>query len=160
MQRIPNLDNKNNTESASRTKIIIDNPKTNNSVWKIPIPSVLLPVFKQYQSISDFYVLTGSVLWLEPKGYYRKYKRIMRKCGLEHFNYHALRHTFATRCIENRFDVKSLSEILGHANVSTTLQRYVHPLVSLKCQHMDWLGNSELCGQNSGHKSRKTPGFL
>ena len=126
MQRIPNLDNKNNTESASRTKIIIDNPKTNNSVRKIPIPSVLLPVFKQYQSISDFYVLTGSVLWLEPKGYYRKYKRIMRKCGLEHFNYHALRHTFATVASSQGAPLFDIGKALGHSTPATTGKIYTH----------------------------------
>ena len=77
----------------------------------------------------------------------------MKKCGLEHFNYHALRHTFATRCVENNFDIKSLSEILGHANVSTTLQKYVHPSISLKRQHMDRLENISICGQNCGHIS-------
>ncbi len=75
----------------------------------------------------------------------------MEKCGLGHFNYHALRHTFATRCVENDFDIKSLSEILGHANVSTTLQRYVHPSETLKRQHMDKLSAIAVCGQNSGH---------
>ena len=100
--------------------------------------------------------MTGNNSYLEPKGYYRKYKRIIKKCGLDHFNYHALRHTFATRCVENNFDIKSLSEILGHANVSTTLQRYVHPSVNLKRQHMDRLGTIAVYGQNSGPTDSET----
>lgn len=54
-------------------------------------------------------------------------------------NFHALRHTFATRCIELGFDVKSLSEILGHATVNITLNRYVHPSMELKQQNMQKL---------------------
>lgn len=150
IQRIPNLEFEMNSNINNKTKIIIDNPKTNNSIRKIPIPSVWLPFIRQNQKKEECYVLTGRTVYLEPKSYYRKYKKIMKKCGLEHFNYHALRHTFATRCIENEFDVKSLSEILGHANVSTTLQRYVHPSVNLKRQHMNRLGDIAVYGQNSG----------
>jgi len=46
--------------------------------------------------------------------------------------FHALRHTFATRCVELGFDAKSLSEILGHSNVITTLKFYVHPTLQQK----------------------------
>lgn len=152
IQRIPNPDAADNA-FAAKTKIIINDPKTNSSVRNIPIPAVFLPLFCQYRKNADFYVLTGNDSYLEPKGYYRKYKQIMKKCGLGQFNYHALRHTFATRCIENDFDVKSLSEILGHANVSTTLQRYVHPSLRLKRQHMDRLGTTAVCGQNSGQRN-------
>lgn len=71
------------------------------------------------------------------------YKEAKRKrsqqCGLVPVNFHALRHTFATRCIELGFDVKSLSEILGHATVNITLNRYVHPSMELKQQNMQKL---------------------
>lgn len=150
IQRIPNIAFENHSNSAGKTKIIIEEPKTNCSVRKIPIPSVLLPAFVQCKKPKECYVLTGNHSYLEPKEYYRKYKHILKKCGLEHFNYHALRHTFATRCIEYDFDLKSLSEILGHSNVSTTLQRYVHPSVNLKRKHMDRLGNAAICGQTFG----------
>ena len=55
---------------------------------------------------------------------------------MKHYGFHALRHTFATRCIENGFDAKSLSELLGHSNVKITLERYVHPSLDLKREHM------------------------
>lgn len=60
-------------------------------------------------------------------------------CGIETANFHALRHTFATRCIELGFDVKSLSEILGHASVNITMNRYVHPTYELKKENMQKL---------------------
>ena len=153
IQRITVFHPETTPEIQAKTKIIIDTPKTNSSARKIPIPSFMLPAFKNHQTNLDFYVLTGSCSYLEPREYYRKYKKVMKKCGLEHFNYHALRHTFATRCVENDFDMKSLSEILGHTSVSTTLQRYVHPSISLKRQHMNRLENIAVYGQNSGHKT-------
>ena len=76
---------------------------------------------------------------MEPRAYQYQYKKIMRELGLEQCNYHVLRHTFATRCIEAGFDVKSLSEILGHASVSITLNRYAHPTMRMKLQNMEKL---------------------
>lgn len=54
-------------------------------------------------------------------------------------NYHVLRHTFATRCIEAGVDVKSLSEILGHANVGVTLNTYVHSSIEMKRTQLEKL---------------------
>ncbi len=68
-----------------------------------------------------------------------RFKAILERCGIRNAHFHTLRHTFATRCIEVGFDVKSLSEILGHANVSITLNRYVHPSMELKQKNMDKL---------------------
>lgn len=131
-------------EAAHKTKIVIGKPKTECSNRNIPIPEFLLSYLKTYQRSRQSYVLTGADSYLEPRNYYLKYKKIMRECGLEKYNYHALRHTFATRCIENGFDVKCLSEILGHSDVSTTLRRYVHPSMELKRQQMDRLKNTNI----------------
>ena len=60
-------------------------------------------------------------------------------CGIEDANFHSLRHTFATRCIETGVDVKCLSEILGHASVNITLNRYVHPSMELKAKNLNRL---------------------
>ncbi|MFR3411643.1 MAG: tyrosine-type recombinase/integrase [Coprococcus sp.] len=59
-------------------------------------------------------------------------KKVLKSAGIADANFHALRHTFATRCIELGFDVKSLSEILGHATVNITMNRYVHPTYEMK----------------------------
>lgn len=150
VQRIPNLEFGTSPSFRAKTKLMIDVPKTDSSLRQIPVPSFLLPIFKRHQTESGFYILTAGPVCPEPRAYYRKYKKLLEKCGLERFNYHALRHTFATRCVENDFDVKSLSEILGHANISTTLQRYVHPSLGLKRRHMDRLETIAVCGQKSG----------
>ena len=68
-----------------------------------------------------------------------RFKTVTGICGISNINFHALRHTFATRCVELGFDIKSLSEILGHASVNITLNRYVHPSMELKQENMNRL---------------------
>ena len=85
----------------------------------------------------EAYILTGrSDKFVEPRSMENLFKRCLKECRMEEINYHALRHTFATRCIEAGFDVKSLSEILGHANVNITLNRYVHSSMEQKRVNM------------------------
>jgi len=120
-------------QRAKTTKMILDTPKTLSSARDIPISSYLFPILQglKKHSYSPF-VLSETNSFLNPRTYDYRYHRLLHECGLEAINYHALRHTFATRCIEAGVDVKSLSEILGHANVSTTLNTYVHSSMDLK----------------------------
>lgn len=74
-----------------------------------------------------------------------RFKRIPKKCDIEDANFHAIRHTFATRCVELGFDIKSLSEILRHASVTITMNKYVHPSMELKAENMNKF--SELFGE-------------
>ena len=69
------------------------------------------------------------------------FKRAIEKSSIAPANFHSLRHTFATRCVELGFDVKSLSEILGHASVNITMNRYVHPSMELKKKNMQLLSS-------------------
>lgn len=71
----------------------------------------------------------------------KHFNKVLKECNIAHKNFHVLRHTFATRCIELGFDVKSLSEILGHANTTITMNRYVHPSMDLKRENMQRLSN-------------------
>lgn len=75
----------------------------------------------------DSYVLTGTSKYIEPRLYRNHYKKFLEKYKIEPINFHGLRHTFATRCIENGADYKVVSELLGHSSVNTTLNLYVHP---------------------------------
>ena len=144
MQRLHNLDD----DSKRKTSIEIDEPKSQSSIRKIPIPDELLTYLKNAY-VADAYVLSGSKnKFVEPRTMENRFKSVLKKCGVEKINFHALRHTFATRCVELGFDVKSLSEILGHANVNITLNRYVHPSMKLKHANMNKL-NSFICSQNS-----------
>ena len=111
------------------TKVLYDRPKTKKSIRKIPMAKVLYEKLKEISKNYDneAFVLTGSTKrYYEPLGYRYIYRKIMKKCDIEYKRYHQLRHTFATRCIKVGMDVKSLSEVLGHANVSITLNIYVH----------------------------------
>lgn len=141
--------------NTSKTKIVIEQPKTECSNRLIPLPEFLMNYLGHYRKSEHCYVVTGTQRFIEPRNYYRKYKQIMQTCALDSFNFHALRHTFATRCIESGFDVKALSEILGHADVAITMQRYAHPSMTLKRYYMEKLEVVTFHGQKNGQGSQK-----
>lgn len=127
-------------DTSKRTKIIVDSPKSVCSIRIIPIPQDMLYILKRHQQDDDVFLLTGKRdKYMEPRSLENKFKELLKKCEIENVNFHALRHTFATRCVELGFDIKCLSEILGHASVNITLNRYVHPSMKLKQANMDKL---------------------
>lgn len=136
------------SDSQEKTKIMIGQPKTESSNRLIPLSSFLTELLIKHQKSDETYLITGNKSYLEPRVCLDKYKHILNQAGLHSFTFHSLRHTFATRCVESGFDIKSLSEILGHANINTTLQRYVHPSIETKKQQMDRLEEISVWGQN------------
>lgn len=152
MMRIQETDREQIEKGQPKTKLLIDSPKSACSVRTIPLPSFLNEYLRLRRKDDSCYILTGTKDYLEPRNYYRKYQKIMDECGLGGYNYHALRHTFATRCVEKGFDVKSLSEILGHADVAITLRRYVHPTMEMKRAQMERLEGNCIYGQKNGHR--------
>lgn len=110
-----------------KTKIIISNPKSTASFRGIAIPDFLMEYFKIFRNKADFFILSGADKPVEPRTMQYRYKKILQSAEIENHNYHKLRHTFATNCIEKGFDVKTLSVILGHSTINITLNRYVHP---------------------------------
>ena len=132
MQRVQNY-----TETGNKTKVIITEPKSDCSVRDIPIPDFMVPVLRKFQASDTTFVLTGCAeKYVEPRSMENFFARCVTQCGIAPANYHALRHSFATRCVEAGFDIKSLSEILGHSNVSITLDRYVHSSFEQKRKNM------------------------
>jgi len=115
------------------TALIIDSPKTKSSFRDIPISSSLRPYLLLFekQKTSE-YVVSDDEGYLSPRTFDYRYHRLLNECGIESLNYHALRHTFATRCIEVGVDIKTLSELLGHSSVTITLNTYVHSSIELK----------------------------
>ena len=101
---------------GKRTKIIVTAPKSGTSMRVIP--------------------MTGSRRFIEPRTVQYRLRRYLRECGIEDAHFHTLRHTFATRCVEVGFELKSLSEILGHSSTAITLNRYVHSSIELKRDNM------------------------
>ena len=82
----------------------------------------------------DNYLLTNTNTPMEPRTLQYRYRKLLERCGTRYRNFHAMRHTYATRCMESGVDIKSLSELLGHADIRTTLQTYVHSSLAHKKQ--------------------------
>ena len=117
------------SKEENKTIVIIDTPKSITSVRTIPINSKLYNILKQIRGKSkktDFVLTGSSEHYVEPRNYQYHFKEILKRSKVKKYKFHTLRHTFATNCIEAGMDIKSLSEILGHADVSITLNIYVH----------------------------------
>ena len=128
------------SKEENKTIVIIDTPKSMTSIRTIPINSKLYNILKQVKrkcTKNDF-VLTGlSDHYVEPRNYQYNFKEILKKSKIKRYKFHTLRHTFATNCIEAGMDIKSLSEILGHADVSITLNIYVHSSDKTKRKYLE-----------------------
>lgn len=116
------------------TELVINTPKTKNSCREIPMSKELLAMIKPLKRVvnDDFYVLTNDERPTEPRTYRNYYNGLMVKLDIPKLKYHGLRHSFATRCIEAGCDYKTVSVLLGHSNISTTLNLYVHPNMEQK----------------------------
>lgn len=136
MQRIQDK----NVGATSKTKVIITEPKSQCSIRDIPLPGFVLDLARRFESSPKTFVLSGGKSrYVEPRTMQNRFKQYIRDSGIADANFHTTRHTFATRCVEVGFDIKTLSEILGHANVNITLNRYVHSSFDLKCSNMSKL---------------------
>lgn len=110
-----------------KTKVIISTPKSETSFRDVVIPDFLMEYFRMFRNQNDFFILSGSDKVVEPRTMQYRYKKILKSAKTENYNFHKLRHTFATNCAEKGFDVKTLSVILGHSSANLTLNRYIHP---------------------------------
>jgi integrase len=127
-------------QASARTSIVLDVPKTVSSIRVIPIGNQTTVLCRAIdQGNQNAYVLTGTEMYMEPRLLQYHFQRYVCDCGLKDVTFHTLRHTFATRCVEVGFEIKSLSEILGHANTAITLNRYVHCSLELKRENMNKL---------------------
>ncbi|MGN0163207.1 MAG: tyrosine-type recombinase/integrase, partial [Candidatus Ornithomonoglobus sp.] len=75
----------------------------------------------------------------EPYKLRKYFNKILSICKIAKLRFHDLRHSFATKCVRLNFDIKTLSEILGHTNISMTLNRYVHSSMKVKKEYMQLL---------------------
>lgn len=123
------------------SKLHITPPKTRSSLRTIPLNSWIMQYANLLQGKDDHYILTNRENHIEPNKYRLYYNKLLKKLELPHLTFHALRHTFATRCIECGCDYKSLSELLGHSNVSITMNIYVHPQMELKRKCVELLSD-------------------
>lgn len=119
----------------TRTKLVETKPKTSCSEREIPLPDILSDLLRRYYREGK-YIINGDAP-MEPRSFQNIWKKCQRETGITYKNFHVLRHTFATNCVAQGTDVKSLSEILGHSDVKTTLNRYVHPTAATKREHIN-----------------------
>lgn len=143
VERIRLTDAKENTR---KTKLVLCDVKTVSSIRTIPIPSKLLYILRDKKENNDSFIIEGKVnKYADPRTLQYYFQNCLLNCQIKHINFHILRHTFATRCIESGMDVKSLSEILGHSNVNITLNTYVHSSLEHKRTQIEKM--SIFCGQ-------------
>lgn len=136
MQRLPDP----RQTCGRKTRVVITPPKSRAGVRVIPLSDELYELCRRMDPEKPkAFVLTGNECYMEPRTLQYRFHTIAKACNLEKVHFHTLRHSFATRCVEVGFDVKSLSEILGHANSRITLDRYVHSSMELKREHMNKL---------------------
>lgn len=121
-----------------KTMLVEGEPKSIFSQREIPIPDELADMLLSYRNRADKYVINGKKP-MEPRTYQNRFQKYLQFAEIKKKNFHILRHTFATNCVESGMDIKSLSEILGHSDVKITLNRYVHPTTEIKRQHMNSL---------------------
>lgn len=120
---------------------ITDKPKTQTSQRIIPLPKQLLSLLRDIRKKSGSkYVVSNGDKIICIRSYQKTFSSLLKKLDISHKGFHAIRHTFATRALECGMDVKTLSEILGHKNPTTTLNRYVHSLMEHKREMMNKIG--------------------
>lgn len=131
-------------KGKKNTSIQFDTPKTTKSIRKIPLSNKMINILQNLKKEKKYsgneYFLTGcEQKYVEPRNYQYSFKKCLKKCNISNYNFHVLRHTFATNCIKIGMDVKSLSELLGHTNINITLNRYVHSCYNTQKEFLDKL---------------------
>lgn len=130
------------------TRLAVQPPKSESSRRRIPLPADMLSLLAAHrpENAGSVCLLTGSSDALEPRTMQNRYRSLLKRAGVPYRNFHALRHTYATRCIEQYVDVKSVSEMLGHSDVRITLQTYVHVSLRHKQQAVQSICFLPICG--------------
>lgn len=120
----------------SGTQILFLPPKSKSSIRLIPLTDFLMEYLGVFKSADEDFILSGNEKCIEPRTMQYRFKSILKKAGLPAVNFHILRHTFATNCLNIGFDIKTLSEILGHSSVQITMACYIHSSLERKRQCM------------------------
>ncbi len=127
----------NKSHESGKTQLVITEPKSTASQRMIPIPEFLIVMLKKFREPENTFILSGTEKPLEPRTMQYRFAAILKKEGLPPVHFHSLRHLFASNCIALGFDIKALSEMLGHSSVEITLNRYVHSSLEQKRKYME-----------------------
>ncbi len=123
----------------SKTAVKVTAPKSATSLRDIPLPEFLIKLLTAYRGDDQDYVASGSNTLIEPRSFSNRYKALLKKADVPSRKFHCLRHSFSTNALQHGFDVKTLSEILGHANANITMRVYVHTSMERKAACMNRL---------------------
>ena len=122
------------------TKVLIQTPKTRSSGREIPIPQELFTLLQRLHggASEETWFLSGNAEKpVEPRCYRKSMQLYLRQAAVRKVHPHTLRHTFATTCLQAGCDIKTLSELLGHADPNITLRRYVHSNMNRKRRELE-----------------------
>lgn len=125
---------------TGKTKIVVQTPKTKSSGREIPIPcelATLLRTLRGKASPGTWFLSGREDKPVEPRCYRKSIQGYLQQASVRQVHPHALRHTFATTCLQTGCDIKTLSEILGHTDANITLKRYVHSDMKRKRSEME-----------------------
>jgi len=126
-------------DGKKRTKLQLTDPKSETSKRVIPIPDCIIGFLKKFLGKAEEFILSAKTKPVEPRTMQYRFAKILKNGNLPSIHFHALRHMFASKCVKLGFDIKSLSEILGHSGVEITLNRYVHSSLEQKSEFMNKL---------------------
>ncbi len=132
--------------SGEKTMLIIGSPKSYSSYRTIPVPAAVLQKLKELngnaatQGMLGEFIFSTTVHAAEPRTIQRRLERAMKKLGIAGVHFHTLRHSFATRLLELGVDVKTVSVLMGHGSLKTTLDCYAHSLLEQQRSAMNRLG--------------------
>lgn len=133
--------------NMTKTILLETDPKSESSRRTIPLTEDFLEILSRFKGEQPY--VFGGEKPLDPRTMQYRFKKILREAGIDGGIFHTLRHTFATNCVENGMDVKTLSELLGHSDVKITLNRYVHPTMDSKRKQIGALSDfyGQICGR-------------
>ncbi len=130
---------------------ITDSPKTHSSIREIPLTTELTKMLKELkaQNNSEYIVSNRKGGKMDYRTYQISFTKLLKRLNIKHYGFHSLRHTFATRLLENNVDIKTISELLGHSSPTITLNRYVHTNIENKRKAMSRLTKPHLFDNNA-----------
>ena len=129
------LRTRNFEKAGKKTKLVLNSPKSRSSIRNIPLPDFLCQMIYKLSSETsnkNDFILSDCPQPIDPRTVQRYHEKVLQKACIDHRKFHAMRHTFATRALELGIDIRTLSDILGHSKISTTLDIYAHSLLEQK----------------------------
>ena len=139
------------SDGSSSYDTLIQSPKTESSNRLVPIPKNILVKLKEYKIAQNKKRLSTGELYYESNLVFttpigtpinqsnlrKSYNRILDKANIDRLKFHSLRHTYATRLFEQNVQIKTVQVLLGHSDITTTMNIYTHVTEEVKNDAID-----------------------